>query len=284
LNRIARKKYWGASVILRSIFVAVFGFVLSARAAQSTNAILDEVRRSFTIGGKPIPPEIFRDMGDGDMADSESIRVTIDVKAAIGSNLYYDEVKPDGSGWVAQRKIDKQAMNGYEEYAYHYVGSTSNGLLVVTASTNGGGSGTFYTLHILDLAATKAYDLDGHVYGRIDVSTLRDIPLDDRWDGYAKISGNRSKSRRRAPAPRTTAGRVRRCASRRGGRERFRLLASYAVRTISPVSSSDLRLERMRGQPPDTAAMNLESSRSIVRAMVSLTASPAGSISNTQRA
>jgi len=31
----------------------------------------------------------------------------------------------------------------------------------------------------------------------------------------------------------------------------------------SPVSSSDLRLERMRGQPPDTAVMSFDSGRSI---------------------
>ncbi len=154
------------------------------------SAMLDEVRCSFTINGKPIRPEIFRDMGDGDMADSESILDSVDLKAAIGSNLYYDDVKPDGPGWVAQRKIAKQTLNGYEEYAYHYVGSTANKLLVVIASYNGGGSGTFYTLHILDLAAAKAYYSDGTVYDRIDLSTLRDIPLGDRWDGYAKISGN----------------------------------------------------------------------------------------------
>jgi hypothetical protein len=187
-----------------TVFMAMFGILLLAPAAraeddaaQSPSAMLDEVWRSFTIDGKPIPPQIFLDMGDGDMADSESIRVTIDVKAAIGSNLYYDEVKPDGPGWVAQRKIDKQAMNGYEETAYHYVGSTTNNLLVVIASYNGGGSGTFTTLHILDLAGAKAFDSDGHVYDRIDLSTLRNIPLGDRWNGTAKIFGNDAPGRSR---------------------------------------------------------------------------------------
>jgi hypothetical protein len=185
-------------MILRPVFIAMFGFLLLAAAAraqqgaaQSPQAMLDDVRRSFTISGKPIPPEVFRDMGDGDMADSESILDSVDLKAAIGSNLYYDEVKPDGPGWFAQRKPAKDTLNGYEEYAYHYVGATANGLIVVIATWSGGGSGTFYTLHILDLAAAKAYDSDGTVYDRINLSTLRDIPLGDRWDGYAKISGNR---------------------------------------------------------------------------------------------
>jgi hypothetical protein len=158
--------------------------------AESVSASLDEVRHSFTLDGKRVPPEIFRDMGDGDLADSGAILVTVDIKAAVGSNLYADDIVKDGPGWVAQRKIDKEAMNGYEETAYHYVGATANGLLVVIASYNGGGSGTFYTLHILDLAAARAFDLDGKIYDRIDLTTLRAIPLGDRWDGTAKISGN----------------------------------------------------------------------------------------------
>jgi hypothetical protein len=67
----------------------------SARPAVSESkafpeTLLDEVRKSFTVGGKRIPPEIFRDFGDGDLADSGSIWVTVDVHAAVGSNLYAD--------------------------------------------------------------------------------------------------------------------------------------------------------------------------------------------------
>jgi hypothetical protein len=36
----------------------------------ATASLIAEARRTLTINGKPIPPEIFRDFGDGDMADS----------------------------------------------------------------------------------------------------------------------------------------------------------------------------------------------------------------------
>jgi len=178
---------------LRSVSLGALSlFALSqpARADASVQQMLAELRAHFTLGGKPIPPEIFRDMGDGDMADSESIRVSVDVKAAIGSNLYYDEVKPDGFGWVAQRPAGGKTALGIEEYAYHYVGATANGLLVVITSTSLGSTGDFYTLHILDLAAAKAFRPDGAVYDRINVTTLREIALGDRWDGFVRISGN----------------------------------------------------------------------------------------------
>src|SRR5215468_2205409 len=48
---------------------------------------------------------------------------------------------------------------------------------------------------------------------------------------------------------------------------------------MEPVSSRDLRLEMTLGQPPDTAAMNFEGSRSMVWVIESLTALPGASSS-----
>jgi hypothetical protein len=101
----------------------------AAQPDAATAALVAEVRRSFTVHGKPIPPEIFRDFGDGDMADSGRIWVTVDVAAATGSNLYYDPIKQDG-GFVAQTKTDPQT-NAWEPTSYDFIGSTDNGLLVV---------------------------------------------------------------------------------------------------------------------------------------------------------
>src|SRR5215831_10707709 len=53
-------------------------------------------------------------------------------------------------------------------------------------------------------------------------------------------------------------------------------------RTLEPVSSKDLRLEMTFGQPPDTAAMNFEGSRSMVWVIESLTVVPTGSSSIVQ--
>src|SRR5947209_3444604 len=63
--------------------------------------LLDELRSHFTLHKVPVPPEVFRDFGDGNLADSTPIWVTVDVIAAKGSNLYYDEVKTQGP-WVSQ--------------------------------------------------------------------------------------------------------------------------------------------------------------------------------------
>jgi hypothetical protein len=63
-------------------------------------------------------------------------------------------------------------------------------LVVVIASYNGGGSGTFYTLHILDIEAARAFDLEGKVYSRINLTSVRSVVLGDRWDGEVSISKN----------------------------------------------------------------------------------------------
>jgi hypothetical protein len=154
----------------------------------SAAALVAEVRRSFTINGKPIPPEIFRDFGDGDLADSGAIWVTIDAAAAIGSNLYYDEIKQDGST-ISQTK--RGPNNSYlEKTDYSFYGTTDNGLIAVLASYNGGGSGIFETLHIVDVIAARGIDIDGKVYQRIDLTNVRSVILGDRWDGDIKIKKN----------------------------------------------------------------------------------------------
>jgi hypothetical protein len=191
-------------VRLRKFSLAAFALVAaslavthaSAGGAPSTASLVAEVRRAFTIEGKPIPPEIFRDFGDGDMADSGPIWVTIDVKAAAGSNLYFDDIKQDGR-WFSQKKA-----GAADETGYSYHGATANGLLVVVASYSGGGSGNFITLHILDIAAARAFDSDGKTYQRVNLTNIRSVPLGDRWNGEIKIEKNaiRVVTTRKGPA------------------------------------------------------------------------------------
>ena len=161
-----------------------------ARGAEATSAaaLVAEASRGFTLDGKPIPPEIFRDFGDGDLADSGAIWVTVDAKAAIGSNLYYDDITQNGA-WITQKKAASGPGAG-EQTAYTYIGATANGLLVVVASYSGGGSGNFITLHILDIAAARAFDSDGKIYDRVNLTNVRSIPLGDRWDGAVSVAKN----------------------------------------------------------------------------------------------
>jgi hypothetical protein len=145
-----------------------------AQSAGDDAALLSEVRRAFTLHGKPIPPEIFRNFGDGDLADSGSIWVTVD--------------KTEGK-WLSQKRAN-QSLNGSEETSYNFIGATDNGLLAVLATYNGGGSGTFYTLHILDVAVARAFDGEGKRYRRINLTVLRSVAIGDRWDGEVSIAHN----------------------------------------------------------------------------------------------
>jgi hypothetical protein len=206
--RIRRTSWTALAGVLVAFFTSVCADTpslakRSATASQpdaATTALVAEIRRSFTVHGKPIPPEIFRDFGDGDMADSGPIWVTVDINAATGSNLYFDDIRQDGK-WVSQKKTDTKAGT-QEETGYSYYGATANGLLVAAASYSGGGSGNFITLHILDLAAARAFDSDGKVYDRINLTNIRSVPLGDRWNGEIKIDKNtiRVITTRKGPA------------------------------------------------------------------------------------
>jgi hypothetical protein len=163
--------------------------VAAIAGEASTGTLIAEARRSFRLDGKMIPPEIFRDFGDGDMADSGAIWVTVDVKAAIGSNLYFDDITQNGA-WVIQKKSAARPGDP-EETAYKYIGATKNGLVVVLTSYSGGGSGDFISLHILDIAPALGFRSEGKTYQRINLTNLRTVWLGDRWDGEIGISDNR---------------------------------------------------------------------------------------------
>jgi len=189
------------SLVGTAVILSMIGFVLQpivgfaqqpagAKEPASTPALLAEVRKSFTLGGERIPPEIFRDFGDGNLADPpRSVWVTVDLRAAIGSNLYADEITKNGD-WIIQRKPAPGTMSGAEAAAYTYIGATENGLLVVLSTYSGGGTGDFYALHLLSLEAAPAFDDNGEVYERINLTNLRSTPLGDRWQGEVHIAGN----------------------------------------------------------------------------------------------
>ena len=140
----------------------------------------------FTIRGKPVPPEIFTDFGDAMMSDSRPIVVPIDANAAIHSNRYADPIKTNGR-WVEEMKAGLGSFNGPETMSYEYRGATANGLLFFVAAYSGGGSGTFYYLHILDAASAGALDEDGSTYSRLNLTLVRTYVLGDRWKGDVSI-------------------------------------------------------------------------------------------------
>ncbi|MFT4120343.1 hypothetical protein [Bradyrhizobium sp.] len=159
-------------------------------AGAASPGTIDELRQSFTVDGEPVPPNVFRDMGDGNLADSGSIIVTIDVKAATGSNLYADPIRRNGA-WVVQSRIAPGDKSPSEEEAYRYIGMTANKLLVVATSYSGGGTGVFYSLHILTAEPAPAFDSEGKRYERLNLTTIRSVALGDRWNGDVRIDGNK---------------------------------------------------------------------------------------------
>ena len=160
----------------------------STIAAQRSSRAHHEVSGSFTIHGKPIPPRIFADFGDAMMSHSRPIVVTIDANAAIGNNHHADPVKTKGR-CVEQMKLRSGLFHGRETMSHEFRRTTDNGMLVFLA-WSGGGSGTFYYLHILDAASNLAFDEDGSPTRASPSPRARTYILGDRWQGDVIVSGN----------------------------------------------------------------------------------------------
>jgi hypothetical protein len=175
--------------------LAIFPLILivspvHAKDGPPPNGALEELRRSFTLGGASIPPLVFRDMGDGNPADAKPMLVTIDAWAAIDSNQYADEI---GSlqGWTTQTSASPDGAKATETERYRYLGATPDGLMVVvTTNSTSDGSYAPAALHVLDASLARALDSDGKSYERVDLTTLGAYSLGDGWNGEATLTGD----------------------------------------------------------------------------------------------
>jgi hypothetical protein len=161
----------------------------SLSPAFAADGPLAELRKSFTVGGKPIPPQAFADFGDAWMSDSRPIVTSIDARAAIDSNRYFGDIIKRGPSFE-QILPGTPGLNGPPKISYEYFGATANGMLVIVSVYSGGGTGEFTYLHILDPVRVEAIDGAAATYDRLDLRLVRTYDLGDRWQGDLKIEGN----------------------------------------------------------------------------------------------
>ena len=84
------------------------------------------MRKSFTIGGKPIPPNIFADFGDAWMLDRLLIVLTIGAeRSRIDSNRYADPNGMNGRSVEQMKPVSACPFNGPETMANQYRGATA---------------------------------------------------------------------------------------------------------------------------------------------------------------
>ena len=169
--------------------LATLGFLLtvltagSAVAEDTAQAELESVNQSFSIKGRPVHPNVLRDLQPL-LSDNLPYVVAIDLAASAGSNKYFDgEVNSSGDRWVFVEQDGGR-------FSYLWRGRLDNGLHIVQTAGSADGTGEFYTLHFLGVALMPAFDGEGNAYRRVALSTVRQVPLGDRWRGTIELNGN----------------------------------------------------------------------------------------------
>ncbi|MCI0612797.1 hypothetical protein L0244_07390 [bacterium] len=181
-------KLLGAIVIV----LMISAFVLAATDPQNPvklNQALDEANKSFTYNGKPINPRAVQELLSWP-SDSGPGPVSIDVAGTDDTNRYYGdyEKKEDGSVFI---KLDNDSGGGY--FIYERLGTLKDNIHVVETSDNGGGSGIFMNLLLIQFKIDFEYGEDGSHRYMLIMQRLGQIMLCDRYDGPIQIrSSNNS--------------------------------------------------------------------------------------------
>ncbi len=165
---------------------------------------LECAKKYFTIQGKPISPQIVKDLVTW-ISDGGDQVVSIDLIGSQGSNRYFDEgvlVKKFGKFFTVEGNTTLAPKEGF--FTYSVEGMTDNGVFILSTSENGGGSGVFETLLLVRIIEGKGFDLKErglHNFKkssapvtlsktRILIEKLGSVPLGDRSSFTIKIQGN----------------------------------------------------------------------------------------------
>lgn len=157
-----------------------------------------EVQPSFFFDHQPfVSPKIVQDLSVW-ISDRGDQVVAINLLESQDKNRYFGDIqvgksRADGKyPFVSVEEKDKKS-----EFGYQYIGTTTDGVIVLFTSDWGGGTGHFENLILLVLEKDKGIDIDwekqvvkkGHE--RLLIKKLGEIALGDRWRGELSVKGNR---------------------------------------------------------------------------------------------
>jgi hypothetical protein len=149
-----------------------------------------------------ISPKIVQDLCAWESDEGDQV-VAINLLEAQGKNRYFGVIQVKASQasghypFVCVNGEGDKDLGEQDLFGYQYIGTSSDGVVVLYTSYDGGGSGLFENLLFLVFEKDAGIDFDwkkqtvkkGHP--RLLLKKLGELPLGDRWQGDLRVQGNR---------------------------------------------------------------------------------------------
>ena len=148
----------------------------------------EELNKRFTYKGRPVHPLAVQDLLSG-VSDPLPGPIAVDVEGTYDSNRYFGEyTERDGRVFI-DLKTDEQPSGWF---GYEYLGRLANGFHVLRTFENGGGSGVFQSLLLIECAVDFEYVGGGERRYRLAMARRGEILLGDRYSGVIKLEPGRN--------------------------------------------------------------------------------------------
>jgi hypothetical protein len=180
----------------RIVFFSLLVLTVWTQSAFTQNQVtlrkeLSQLNKDFTYRGKPVHPRAIKDLTSW-VADPLAGPIAVDVAGTYDSNRYFGDYKVQENGNVF---IDLTQENVEDTgwFSYKHLGRLGNGLHVIRTFDNGGGTGVFQSIILVECLLDFEYKSDG---GRKSILVIRrrgEFGIGDRYDGKILVDSKHNQ-------------------------------------------------------------------------------------------
>jgi len=178
-------------VIFGMLVLSLWPQGICAQSQALLSRELKKLNSDFTYHGKPVHPRAIKDLTSW-VADSLPGPIAVDVAGTFDSNRYFGDYKVQEDGRVFV-DLKQDYLDDIGWFAYRRIGRLANGLHVVRTYDNGGGTGVFQSLLLIECLIEFEYRDDGRRKSILVMRRRGEFGLGDRYSGKISIDSRQNR-------------------------------------------------------------------------------------------
>lgn len=179
-------KYSVVSVLILFLtWVSTLGQAEPLSKPLTVQQQLTELNNKFTYRGKPVHPRAIQDLVSW-VADPLPGPVAIDVEGTYDTNRYFGEFHKRENG-VVFIDLEQPILKQKGWFGYRYIGRLANGFHVLQTYDNGGGTGVFGSVLLLECVIDFEYKIDGSRRKFLSLKRRGEFGIGDRYSGEITV-------------------------------------------------------------------------------------------------
>lgn len=181
---------------IRIVFLAVAATSILAQGvfAQSQTDLrkeLAQLNKSFTYRGKAIHPRAIKDLRTW-VADPLPGPIAVDVAGTFDTNRYFGDynIQENGNVFV---DLTQEYLEDTGWFSYKHLGRLANGLHVLRTFDNGGGTGVFQSILLVECLIDYEFKDNGQRRSLLVLRRRGEFGIGDRYDGEVTVDAKNNR-------------------------------------------------------------------------------------------